>query len=155
MYNLNCGPVVGAGASRSMPDAARPQATVGYGVDSCSYTPLTGQEVLNVSYQSDPAGAQTRPRQVAQCPDTADDSLIGQAAVAIPRPADTVPFPEFEDAGEERSSDHVKRRYAEDYWVPGVNSHPDLLEHGRWVYLYVTSPSRLNAMMDNAKEDAS
>ena len=24
--------------------------------------------------------------------------LIGQAAVAIPRPADTVPFPEFEDA---------------------------------------------------------
>ena len=69
-----------------------------YVVYNCSYAPLREQEVSDVSYQSDPAGAQTRPRQVAQCPDTADDSLIGQAAVAIPRPADTVPFPEFEDA---------------------------------------------------------
>ena len=44
MYNLNCGPVVEAGASRSMPDAARPQATVGYGVDSCSFAPFGGHD---------------------------------------------------------------------------------------------------------------
>ena len=61
----------------------------------------------------------------------------------------------IEVKGEERSSDHVKRRYAEEYWIPGVNSHPDLLEHGRWAYLYVTSPSRLNAKIDNAKKDSS
>ena len=45
-----------------------------YVVYNCSYTPLREQEVSDVSYQSDPAGAHTRPRQVAQCPDTADDS---------------------------------------------------------------------------------
>ena len=57
----------------------------------------------------------------------------------------------IEVKGEERSSDLVKRRYAEEYWIPGVNSHPELLEHGRWEYLYVTSPSALNAMIDDVK----
>lgn len=61
----------------------------------------------------------------------------------------------IEVKGEERSSDLVKRRYAEEYWIPGVNSYPDLLEHGRWEYLYVTSPSGLNEMIDDAKEDSS
>ena len=69
-----------------------------YNVYNCSYAPLAGQEVSDVSYQSDLAGGQTCPRQVAQCPDTADESLIGQAVVAIPRPADPVPSLEFEDA---------------------------------------------------------
>ena len=57
----------------------------------------------------------------------------------------------IEVKGEERISDPVKRRYAEEYWIPGVNSHPELLEHGRWVYLYVTSPPTLNSMIDDAK----
>ena len=61
----------------------------------------------------------------------------------------------IEVKGEERSSDQVKRMYAEEYWIPGVNAHPDLLEQGRWEYLYVTSPSRLNQMIDDAKEDSS
>ena len=69
-----------------------------YKVYNCSYTPLAGQEVSDVRYKSDSAGGQTRPRQVAQRPDTADDSLTGQAAVVMPRSADPVPSLELEHA---------------------------------------------------------
>ena len=48
----------------------------------------------------------------------------------------------------------MKRRYAEEYWIPGVNSNAELLKHGRWEYLYVTSPSELNGMIESIKKDS-
>ena len=58
----------------------------------------------------------------------------------------------IEVKGEERDSDLVKRAYAEDYWMPSVNSHPEFHEMGRWEYLYVTRPDALDAMIDDAKD---
>ena len=57
----------------------------------------------------------------------------------------------IEVKGEERNSDLVKKMYAEEYWIPGVNANPELLEYGSWEYLYVTSPSQLNEMIDGVK----
>ena len=61
----------------------------------------------------------------------------------------------IEVKGEERNSDLVKRKYAEEYWIPAVNGHLDLLEHGRWEYIYVTAPPTLNTMIDGAKREIS
>lgn len=58
----------------------------------------------------------------------------------------------IEVKGEERESDRAKRAYAEDYWIPAVNSHPEFRKTGRWEYLYVTDPDALDAMMDEAKK---
>lgn len=57
----------------------------------------------------------------------------------------------IEIKGEERETDLAKRRYAEEYWIPSVNARPEFQELGRWEYLYVTHPDRLNGMIDEAK----
>lgn len=54
--------------------------------------------MLDVRLQAAPAGAQARSRQVAQCPDTEDESLIRQAAAVIVRPDEPVQLLEFEHA---------------------------------------------------------
>ena len=57
----------------------------------------------------------------------------------------------IEIKGQERKDDSEKRRYAEDCWIPSVNAHPDFQKLGRWEYLYVTHPERLDGMIDEAK----
>ena len=69
----------------------------------------------------------------------------------------------IEVKGEEKPSDPEKRRYAEDYWVPAVNRHP---EYGRqakriWRYLYLPeSPlfeeteEKIREMIQNAANEA-
>ena len=58
----------------------------------------------------------------------------------------------IEVKGEERDDALVKKRYAEEYWIPSVNEHTELRRHGRWRYLYVTDPSDIHRMMNEAKE---
>ena len=60
----------------------------------------------------------------------------------------------IEVKGEERSDDLVKKKYAEEYWIPGVNAHPDIQKYGRWEYIYVTHPSNLGAMIDQVKGES-
>ena len=57
----------------------------------------------------------------------------------------------IEIKGEERETDLAKRRYAEEFWIPSVNAHPEFQNLGRWEYLYVTHPDLLNGMIDEAK----
>ena len=57
----------------------------------------------------------------------------------------------IEVKGEERESDRVKRAYSEDYWTPAVNAHGEFRDMGRWAYLYVTRPDKLDEMIDKAK----
>ena len=57
----------------------------------------------------------------------------------------------IEGKGQEREDDPVKRRYAEDYWVPSVNARREFQKLGRWEYLYVTHPDHLDGMIDEAK----
>ena len=45
----------------------------------------------------------------------------------------------------------MKRRYAEDYWIPSVNARREFQKLGRWEYLYVTHPDHLDGMIDEAK----
>ena len=57
----------------------------------------------------------------------------------------------IEIKGQERKDESEKRRYAEDCWIPSVNAHPYFQKLGRWEYLYVTHPERLDGMIDEAK----
>ena len=54
----------------------------------------------------------------------------------------------IEVKGQERDSDLDKSRYANEFWVPSVNSDPNLSQHGQWQYLYVEHPAKAHMMID-------
>ena len=58
----------------------------------------------------------------------------------------------IEVKGREDKDDLVKKRYAEEYWIPSVNKHSELRRHGKWTYIYVTNPSSIHRMINEAKE---
>ena len=60
----------------------------------------------------------------------------------------------IEVKGVEHDNDPVKKKYAEEYWIPGVNAHPELRKYGGWVYLYVTEPLDADGMIDWVKGES-
>lgn len=54
----------------------------------------------------------------------------------------------LEVKGLELPEDVVKKRYAEEFWVPGVNASSQYREYGRWAYLYVEDPVLAHQQVD-------
>lgn len=59
----------------------------------------------------------------------------------------------IEIKGQEREGASAKRRYAEEFWIPSVNNHPEFSGLGHWDYLYVTHPDALDGMINEAKSE--
>ena len=58
----------------------------------------------------------------------------------------------IEVKGQEDEDTLMKKRYAEEYWIPSVNEHTELQQHGKWTYIYVTDPSTIHSMINETKE---
>ena len=59
----------------------------------------------------------------------------------------------IEIKGLEREDAPVKRRYAQEFWIPSVNNHSEFSALGCWDYLYVTHPDDLDGMTNEAKSE--
>ena len=55
----------------------------------------------------------------------------------------------IEVKGEERTLDLEKKLWAEQYWIPAVNSNEDLNGQTKWRYLYIEDPGQLHMQLTN------
>ena len=62
---------------------------------------------------------------------------------------DTTTIIVIEVKGEERPLDLEKKRWAEQYWIPAVNSNEDLTGQAKWRYLYIENPGQLHMQLTN------